>query len=377
MEEYLKLIRQHDEGTGICSFQNHIRQISPTYKQIIEEGEKIVPAVLTYLRDVNGGMNIMLLLWDILKTTPYHPKQVKNDKGEVVPGFAAFNVHAAARAWINWGIEQGLITQNSTNSRFDFDANTIDGAKQYIFARAKQLLKHGYKFESMGLQEWGIIAFFSKHEKTYQALYILKDFRGKGLYKQNIHQTILTSKECQISHYLHSNKIDYVEEVLTPFEEYNLISDFYGSKKAKRSGVFYMNHIDEGLYILNRIEATMTAKKAYCIHPLIQGDEDLLQNRYLLSEVDVQTVITATEYRSVANEYLSKRKIQSADDIRLSPLKDVNDMLIADKIQNRKDFELYHKNHEHARELKEYFDNWFYKLGITEEFYQECVKVCS
>jgi hypothetical protein len=68
----------------------------------------------------------------------------------------------------------------------------------------------------------------------------------------------------------------------------------------------------------------------------------------------------------------STRKIESIDEIRLSPLKDVNDMLIADKIQNRKDFDLYHKGkHERSEELDEYFKNWFNRLGITEEFYQE------
>ena len=47
-------------------------------------------------------------------------------------------------------------------------------------------------------------------------------------------------------------------------------------------------------------------------------------------------------------------------------------MLIADKIQNRKDFELYHLGkHERSSELEQYFKNWLERLNITEEFYQE------
>ena len=46
-------------------------------------------------------------------------------------------------------------------------------------------------------------------------------------------------------------------------------------------------------------------------------------------------------------------------------LPEVRDMLIADKIQNYKDFLFYHKGtHPRSRELEEYFKNWFGILGI-------------
>ncbi len=76
------------------------------------------------------------------------------------------------------------------------------------------------------------------------------------------------------------------------------------------------------------------------------------------------------EYRSVANEYLSHRTIAHVDEIRLSPLPEVNQMLIADKVQNCKDFELYHKaTHPRSAELDLYFNNWLRRLGITPERY--------
>ena len=159
---------------------------------------------------------------------------------------------------------------------------------------------------------------------------------------------------------------------LYEWNEYRIISDFYGDGIANRSGVKLMNHINEGLYILDKIGASDVAKRAYCLHPIVQGDEYLRDNKHLLKNIDSDVIIASIEYRSVANEYLSKRNINSLDEIRLSPLKDVNDMLIADKIQNRKDFELYHLGkHERSSQLDQYIKNWFERLNITDEFYQE------
>lgn len=107
--ENLELIKQHDEGTMFCSLQHHIRTASPTYEQIIAKGKDIVPDVLKYLRDNDGGMGIMLLLWDILKISPYQPEKLKNDKGEEINGMVGFGVAEARRAWIEWGIKEKLI----------------------------------------------------------------------------------------------------------------------------------------------------------------------------------------------------------------------------------------------------------------------------
>lgn len=164
------------------------------------------------------------------------------------------------------------------------------------------------------------------------------------------------------------------------WDEYKAISALYGDKTTKRSGIKLMNHIDEGLYILEKIGASENAKRAYCMHPIAQDDNELLgfyfwrkMNPDYVSRHEV--TINVMEYRSVANEYLSTRNIRSIDEIRLSPLKDVNDMLIADKIQNRKDFELYHLGkHERSVELDSYFKNWLERLDISEEFYQEVKK---
>ncbi len=263
-----------------------------------------------------------------------------------------------------------------TKSRFEFNSETIEGAKNYIVCRATQLLRFNYKLTKIEEYHWGISAFFTKFNETFQSIYILKQYQNQGIYQRNVEARILTSKECGIEDYLIKNNLWYTCENLTPFEEYKIIEDYYGDMKAKRSGVYYMNHIDEGLYILDAIKASEIAKKAYCLHPIVQMDEDLQNNLHLLKNVDPIVVATAIEYRSVANDYLSHRYLPAEGimaEIRLSPLRDVNDMLIADKIQNRKDFELYHKGkHERSHYLEVYFNNWFKRLVIDENFYNTC-----
>ena len=145
------------------------------------------------------------------------------------------------------------------------------------------------------------------------------------------------------------------------YNEYQSIKKAYGTRTSKRSGVPLMNHIDEGLIILDQIGASILAKRAYCLHPLYQDDEDLLVNLSpdLMSHFNAYIVALAIEYRSIANNFLSENieLIKLSDEIRLSPIKDVNMMLIADKVQNRKDFELYHQGtHTLSNELDVYLN---------------------
>lgn len=155
--------------------------------------------------------------------------------------------------------------------------------------------------------------------------------------------------------------------------EYLAIREFYGARRAERSGVLYINHIDEALRILAWLQADELPKRAFCLHPLFQRDEDLAANwNANVDRLHPRAVLLAVEYRSVANETLSHRPLQSAQEIRLAPLAEVNTMLAADKIQNRKDFELYHlQTHPRSAELQRYFALWLERLGIGETVYQE------
>lgn len=166
-----------------------------------------------------------------------------------------------------------------------------------------------------------------------------------------------------------------------PWREYEAIATFYGARKANRSQVALMAHIDEGLLVLEALGASERAKRAYCLHPLVQADEDLARTFAAgLSTVsdDAAVIALALEYRNIANATLSLRDVTRVEDIPLSPLDDVNDMLRADKVQNWKDFTLHHRaTHARGDELERYFRRWHARLGLSEQLVANLVKVAG
>lgn len=149
-------------------------------------------------------------------------------------------------------------------------------------------------------------------------------------------------------------------------KSYEAIQNHYGDRTAKRSGVRLMNHIDEGLEILREIEADDTTALGFCLHPLVQDPKQEKETRRgrLLHHCEWPAVRAAYMYREKANDYLCRPKTDnwSLDYIsrRLKPMNFiVRDMLIADKIQNRKDFFIHHYGrHERSDQLARYFNNW-------------------
>lgn len=155
---------------------------------------------------------------------------------------------------------------------------------------------------------------------------------------------------------------------------YELIRRYYGDQVARRSGVPLINHIHEGLLVLEWLGASEHAKQAFCLHPLLQADADLLAsvNGVDLSEIPPRSVILAMEYRAVANACLSHRTIRDIAEIRISVLEEVNQMLIADKVQNYKDFRLHHlESHPRSSELDAYFRNWLTRLDIAMKQFED------
>lgn len=158
------------------------------------------------------------------------------------------------------------------------------------------------------------------------------------------------------------NTLPITHSVLSRFPamEFALISQYYGDKKAKRSGVRYINHITEGLCILENINAPLLSKKIFAVHPLVQSDNDLLFNlsNYHLGALDYRVLLLAMEYRNTANNHLS----DSEGLLQLSCVEDVNYALLADKVQNQKDFRQYHQDHERYEDLRVYFKRWIGRL---------------
>lgn len=192
--------------------------------------------------------------------------------------------------------------------------------------------------------------------------------------------------------------------------EYRAISEFYGDAVAKRSGVKLMRHIDEGAAIIDALELSLPdgngkmtkrfeegpAIRAYYLHPLFQADTELMTVGRTYAEGLVQrlgttpplTVMLTMEYRTRANAWLSEKIITTGhEDGHFGPvytkngepdmgvIPEVHAMLIADKVQNYKDFLLYHaETHPRRHELDLYFKTWLAHLGVSETHFKLLVK---
>lgn len=157
---------------------------------------------------------------------------------------------------------------------------------------------------------------------------------------------------------------------LTGTREYRAVSKLYGDRLTRRTMLPLMNHIDEGIGVLATMDAKDVAMRAFCLHPLIQDDALLVGAYARLTELtdSVHVIALAMEYRRVANACTHRRAIDAVDAIELSPLREVNQMLAADKIQNRKDFVLHHRGtHPRTAELDRYFQLWLQRLGVTDQ----------
>ena len=158
-----------------------------------------------------------------------------------------------------------------------------------------------------------------------------------------------------------------------------LIRKYYGDRVAERSGVPLINHVNEGLTILTMMNAPGSTMSAWCIHPIFQNDEDLKANLRLIQECERSAILETMEYRRCANSYLCRPE---TDDYTLEDVsREVNIvldstrmMLIADKVQNRKDFLKYHHGiHERSDQLDAYFKMWLKYLNVSDEDYDDFV----
>lgn len=267
-------------------------------------------------------------------------------------------------------------------SRLNFNANTMREAQQYLATRIKQVEHLGVRSDlNYEVLEDGVVRVVVRLEGYHYAIYyILESYRGQGLmteYLKKEYLPILTIQDCGITEYLSlvCNKNEY-RVLSTPHLEtagYKAIQEYYGDDRAQRSGVYLMNHIDEGITIMNAIGASDKAIEAYCLHPLFQNDKDLLVNLHRTVEFDPHVMTLVMEYRHKANLYLCRPntdhfKTADVNGVVGQLIPEVRDMLIADKIQNQKDFLKYHYGkHSRSDQLNQYFHNWIEYLNPPQE----------
>lgn len=243
----------------------------------------------------------------------------------------------------------------------NYNATTIQDVKeQYLNTRYKELASIGITvLEELYYEDKAIITNYSN---GYSSIYILKQHRGQQLFiklLQIFMIKIITMNTCNITDYL--NKIRCNHIVVEPSKAYILIRDYYANKTTKRTNIPLMNHIDEGIKILNNIGVDQNTIDAYCLHPILQSDEDFNNNLSMdFTGINSKALLLAVEYRRVANSYLSTGNISDFVGFTNNNIKQ---MLFADKTQNEKDFRLYHEStHPKAKTLRIYFNNWLNKL---------------
>jgi hypothetical protein len=145
--------------------------------------------------------------------------------------------------------------------------------------------------------------------------------------------------------------------------EYKLIYEFYRGQRAQRSGLPLINHIKEGVDLLHNWNRPEIEVRAFCLHPLVQN------NLFLADPKLFESYPLAVEYAQKANAYLYKPENDLWDDPssvshRLGDMSiGCAWMLLADKVQNQKDFRIHHWfSHPRRHQLEHYFNLWIETL---------------
>ncbi|MEJ8852624.1 hypothetical protein [Variovorax rhizosphaerae] len=165
--------------------------------------------------------------------------------------------------------------------------------------------------------------------------------------------------------------------------EYQAIRTHYADRVAKGSGLALLQRIAEGLIILSELDASEAAMRAFCLHPLFQADEDPIHHgQDFMNSVDADpfVILLVMEFRSRANAWSTDKVQRSHDGSRMAadgnpyagPIEAVKHMLIADKVQQRKDFIRHHRGkHPCSDALDLFFDRWLEALNVGRTEYEE------
>jgi hypothetical protein len=245
--------------------------------------------------------------------------------------------------------------------RFPMQAERFEEAAGYLRERARQAVIDGWKAASVAERlssdgvEWGARTFlYSPDGELHQSIYVYAQHRKRGIVAEHLLATrdvpIATTPDNDLETYLERHRVRYavVAKVIETLE-YRMIAAFWGDRRARRTGLYYMNHIDEGLAALRAIGASDRAMRAFCLHPIVHSDEGLEAAYRALPLVteDAQVLALALELRHAAAR--SKRH----------PLPEVDQLLVACTLQRFKDASRHGRNVDGLRAT-------LHRLGVDE-----------
>jgi len=260
------------------------------------------------------------------------------------------------------------------------EATTEAEILQYYITRARQLWHEGWRWNQQ-LETLDVAfrtVFTDAHGKPHASYYVLAQHHGQGHYRRLMAQEslpIVTITDCHIEQILEHLNVPYVRggEILD-CAEYRLVEAVFGDECDERTGQYKMNHIDEGLAVLTYLGASKRAKRAYCLHPLVQDDASLSKYFDAISGAldsiagGGTSLALAMEFRNRANAGLPEAAMSACGPLT-SPLAEVNHMLIADKVQNLKDFEAFQVDSPVSRDwLANHYARWLEELGVADQY---------
>ncbi|MCS6832434.1 MAG: hypothetical protein NZ521_02575, partial [Flammeovirgaceae bacterium] len=154
----------------------------------------------------------------------------------------------------------------------------------------------------------------------------------------------------QIINLKEANAFYHSKKIYTT-KSYRVIRDFYGNKTDEQ-GTLLIERIHHGISLLEKLNADGRTQEAFCLCPVLQTDENLLEN-YLKSfkGIESSVIILAMEYRAVA--MCSTRQA--------SPLREVNLLLFVNYLLQQK------------QTIEKNSSFWLEKLGIDKETYTNLV----
>ena len=274
--------------------------------------------------------------------------------------------------------------------RLDYDADTKVDIQRYFSTRGKQLMVSGFHIHVRSMEKHADGYYkvrITKAGNNYRSIYIPTHLRGQGLIRKAISENdtpFVTTHSCGVEDVFDKFGADYIVTAKhTEWPEYKYIQKYYGDDCANRSGLFLMNHIDEGLAVFNYAEhATENAMRAFCLHPIFQDYNKGIEKAKTYRDGIINDIIVNTSrYVSDAVLALAEEYARIADSFLLGsdlgkfPVSGVSEevkyMLLVDKVQNYKDFRIWHLGtHPKSDELEEYFNNWL-KLCYLDGFFKE------